>query len=235
MTSIWCREGSGTGNWVIHRVGLSLRGNRSEITHTPFPLPIPNILCQTSPMRNLTATICLTIAVLLGSVGMSWSADFQKGLTAYKSGDYATALREWTPLAKQGNAFAQSNLGFIYRIGDGVPKDYKSALKWFRLAAEQGNASAQYNLGVMYRKGQGGPQDAKTALKWFRLAAEQGNASAQYNLGAMYENGLGAPEDFEAAVKWYERSAKQGNKSAQLSLDVCSQSDKKFHRTIWKK
>jgi len=28
-------------------------------------------------MRNLTATICLTIAVLLGSAGMSWGADFQ--------------------------------------------------------------------------------------------------------------------------------------------------------------
>ena len=144
-------------------------------------------------MKNLTATICLTIAVLLGSVGVSWSgvdwdsvgnlsardfcrvaydpatgqwksggnsaqwgfearqrglnldkcrepkdvrggllylaqcpegtvedmssgncitdttdkatppafsADYQKGLTAYESGGYATALREWTPLAK---------------------------------------------------------------------------------------------------------------------------------------
>ena len=35
---------------------------------------------------------------------MSASADFQKGLTAYNSGDYATALREWTPLAEQGDA-----------------------------------------------------------------------------------------------------------------------------------
>jgi len=41
-------------------------------------------------MRKLTATICLTFAVLLGSVGMSASADYQKDLTAYKSGDYAT-------------------------------------------------------------------------------------------------------------------------------------------------
>ena len=32
--------------------------------------------------------------------GVSWGADFQKGLTAYQRGDYATALREWTPLAK---------------------------------------------------------------------------------------------------------------------------------------
>jgi hypothetical protein len=29
-------------------------------------------------MRNLTATICLTIAVLLGGVGVSWSADYYK-------------------------------------------------------------------------------------------------------------------------------------------------------------
>ena len=57
-------------------------------------------------MRHLTVTICLSIAVLLGSVGVSESADFQKGLTAAQSGDFATALREWTPLAEQGNARA---------------------------------------------------------------------------------------------------------------------------------
>ena len=72
-------------------------------------------------MRNLTATICLTIAVLLGSAGVSWSADFQKGLTAYKSGDFATALREWTPLAEQGNAAAQYNLGCDVRKRTRVP------------------------------------------------------------------------------------------------------------------
>ena len=44
-------------------------------------------LCQTSRMKNLTATICLTIAVLLGSVGVFWSAGFQKDLTAYQRGE----------------------------------------------------------------------------------------------------------------------------------------------------
>ena len=53
-------------------------------------------------MKNLTSTLCLTIAVLIGSAGVSWSADWNEGLTAYQSGDYATALREWTPLAEQG-------------------------------------------------------------------------------------------------------------------------------------
>jgi len=53
-------------------------------------------------MKHLTATLCLTIAVLLGSVGNSESADYNKGLTAYQSSDFATALREWEPLAKLG-------------------------------------------------------------------------------------------------------------------------------------
>ena len=65
-------------------------------------------------MRNLIATLCLTIAVLLGSAGMSWGADFQKGMDAAQSGDFATALREWEPLAEQGDARAQSLLGFMY-------------------------------------------------------------------------------------------------------------------------
>jgi hypothetical protein len=37
---------------------------------------------------------------------VSESADFQKGWTTYESGDYATVLRQWTPLAKQGDAVA---------------------------------------------------------------------------------------------------------------------------------
>ena len=94
-------------------------------------------------MKNLTTTLCLTITLLLGSVSMSWSTGIQKGLTAYKSGDYATALREWTPLAKYGNAAVQYNLGTMYQNGQGVPQDYKTAVKWFKLAAEQGNAYAQ--------------------------------------------------------------------------------------------
>jgi len=44
--------------------------------------------------------------VLLGSAGLSWGADFQKGMDAAQRGDFATALREWKPLAEQGDADA---------------------------------------------------------------------------------------------------------------------------------
>ena len=42
----------------------------SIFTLTTFSLPIPNILCQNFDMKNLTTSLCLTIAVILGSVGV---------------------------------------------------------------------------------------------------------------------------------------------------------------------
>jgi uncharacterized protein len=173
-------------------------------------------------MKRLTATICLTIALLLGSVGMSWSADFEKGLTAAQSGDFATALREWKPLAEQGDAVAQYNLGLLYGNGWGVPKNNKTAVKWYRLAAEQGNARAQTNLGGMYDKGRGVPQDYKTAVKWYRLAAEQGDAGAQSNLGVMYGTGQGVIQDWVYAHMWGNIGASNGNENGGQVRDIAA-------------
>jgi TPR repeat protein len=171
-------------------------------------------------MKNLTATICLTIAVLVGSVGISWSADFQKGLTAAQSGDFEIVLREWTPLAKQGDVHAQYLLGLMYAEGKGVPQDYKSALKWYSIAAEQGDAPAQYQLAVMYDKGVGVRLNQKTAMKWYSLAAEQGYAAAQSDLALMYDNGTGVIQDNNYAYMWWNFAASSGDKGAVKNRDL---------------
>ena len=126
-------------------------------------------------MRKLTATLCLTIAVLLGSIGVSWSGDFQKGLTAYESGDYATALREWKPLAKQGDTDAMFNIGLMYDKGQGVPEDNMIAVQWYRIAAWWGHASAQGNLSEHYALGAGVKRNYTSAYMWGNIAATNGN------------------------------------------------------------
>ena len=68
----------------------------------------------------------------------SRGADFNKGLAAYQSGDYATALREWRPLAEQGHDYAQNLLGRLYQEGFGVPQDNVYAPMWFNIAASNG-------------------------------------------------------------------------------------------------
>ena len=117
--------------------------------------------------------------------------DFQKGLKAAQSGDYATALREWRPLAEQGDTSAQSNLAIMYYNGRGVAQDYAEAVKWYRKAAEQGFAEGQSGLAIMYYNGRGVVQDYAESVRWNRKAAEQGYMVAQRRLGIMYYKGWG--------------------------------------------
>ncbi len=72
-------------------------------------------------MKNLLILPVLLLTLLVGTP--AFSADFQKGVTAYKSGDYATALREWTPLAEQGHPDALFNVGLLYMKGYGVAQN----------------------------------------------------------------------------------------------------------------
>ena len=124
-------------------------------------------------MKRLLILPVLLLTLLVGNP--AFSAEYQKGLTAYESGDFATALREWKPLAKQGYAPAQSNLGVMYENGLGVPQDYKAAVRWYTLATEQGNAIAQYNLGGMYTFGKGVIKDYVYAYMWGNIAETNGN------------------------------------------------------------
>jgi TPR repeat protein len=65
-------------------------------------------------LRTATFLLCTAVAV------PAMAQDFDKGLEAFQAGDYETALQEWRPLAEQGNASAQNNLGNMYDYGDGV-------------------------------------------------------------------------------------------------------------------
>ena len=109
---------------------------------------------------------------------ISWGADLGKGLGAYQKGDYATALREWTPFAEQGNAIAQYGLGVIYNKGMGVEKNPTEAMKWYRKAAEQGHASAQVKLGIMYLLDEGVIMDAVYSHMWLNIALSNGAENA---------------------------------------------------------
>ena len=74
--------------------------------------------------RTLTPivfTLCLLIWPALVH------ADLQAGWDAYDQGDYATALKEWQPLAEQGDARAQYKLGILYDKGQGVQQDVAQA------------------------------------------------------------------------------------------------------------
>jgi S1-C subfamily serine protease len=157
----------------------------------------------------------LAVLMLLGVSGSVMGADFQKGKDAYEKKDYATALREWRPLAEQGKADAQYGLAGLYQLGKGVPENIKTALKWYRLSANQGHPRAQRLLGLIYELGNDPiQQNYDAALKWYSLAANQGDASGQYYLAWMYFEGKGVPIDYVNAHRWWNIAASQNKKGA---------------------
>jgi TPR repeat protein len=167
-------------------------------------------------MRHIVFALALTMTLMSAAV----AGPFEDGAAAYVRGDYATAIRLWRPLAEQGDAAAQNELGFAYYNGQGVPQDYAEAVKWYRLAAQQGYADAQFNLGLMYSYGKGVSQDDAEAVKWYRKAAEQGNAMAQFNLGFMYVKGQGVPQDYIQAHMWFNLAAANGYGNAVKNRDL---------------
>jgi TPR repeat protein len=177
-------------------------------------------------MKLRTTNFQKGMLVFLMSLGILFftqnevSARFDEGLVAYDRGDYATALKEWRPLAEAGEDRAQHALGVMYERGQGVIQDYKEALKWFTKAAEQGYAAAQFNLGLMFHEGRGVTQDYKEALSWFNKAAEQGYAPAQNSVGAMFATGQGTPQDYVSAYVWFQLAATSGSQDAVRNRDA---------------
>ena len=150
----------------------------------------------------------LAVVLFVSLAGAATAGPFEVGQAAYLRGDYATALRLWLPLARQGILAAQHNVAVIYDSGGrGVPRDEVEAVRWYHRAAEQGSASAQNNLGAMYSAGRGTPQDFVEAVRWWRSAAEQGHAAAQFNLGQSLFYGRGVLQNLVEAHMWLSLAA----------------------------
>jgi uncharacterized protein len=149
-------------------------------------------------------SVCVTAIFLC--VGFSAAADLPTAKRAYEAKDFATAFKELTPLAEQGNADAQFLLGKMYWSGQGVLKDTGQAVKWLTASAEQGNADAQLFLGSYYLL----PHlDIGAGLKWLRLSSEQGNQDAQLLLGKSYmEGNRELPRDPVQGEMWLRLAAK---------------------------
>ena len=107
--------------------------------------------------------------------------DYEKGYSSYKKVDYATAMKEWRPLAEAGDAEVQRDIGVMYNVGQGVTQDYKEAVKWFKLAARRESNFAQFSLGHRYANGEGVIQNNIMAHMWFNIASARGMKDSSHD------------------------------------------------------
>ena len=147
-------------------------------------------------------------------INFVFCADLKKGLDAANNKDYETAFNEWLPLAKEGDAWAQYNIGQMYRQGHGLESNSEIAFEWYLKAAKQGLGIAQFAVAASYSNADGVAKDYNEAFKWFNLSARQQNYSAQYQLGRIYYYGAGKEKNNILSHMWVNIASFNGSNDA---------------------
>ena len=148
------------------------------------------------------------------------SAESEKGLLAFNSNEYDTALTIWQPLAEAGDAESQYGLGMMYGNGFGVAMDDALALKWYGLASEQGHPGALCDLAVMHQNGWGVPINEPEAIRLYSLAAEQGVAEGMLALGRHFAMDFSDAYDPVEAYKWLSLATLHNDIDAVSKRDI---------------
>lgn len=165
-------------------------------------------------IRHLVAA-----AMVLGTSAPVLAQSVNAGIDAWQKADYAGAVAIWRPLADQGNADAQFNLGQAYRLGRGVPANLATAKLWLEKAANQGHVDAETTLGLLlFQNG-----DQAPALKWLKMAADQGEPRAMLIYGTALFNGDSVTQDPILGYAYVSRANAQGLPAAK---DIVAQLDK---------
>jgi TPR repeat protein len=145
----------------------------------------------------------------------------QEAHKLYNEKRYEEAFVAYERLAYEGNADAQTSLGYMYQQGQGVAKDEKKAIEWYEKAIEQEQPYALFNLGLMYANSSRYiAQDIEKAHALFLRSAVAGVDLAQYEVALMFEQGAGCNQNYSEAAYWYEEAAKRGHKEAFNNLGV---------------
>ncbi len=78
-------------------------------------------------MKRRIATLFAGGVLALALFGVAMAGPLEAGAAVVQRGDYATAMGLLRPLADQGNAAAQTNLGWMYANNHGLEQDYVRA------------------------------------------------------------------------------------------------------------
>ena len=163
-------------------------------------------------MRRSGLILCLLVAAAQAQPAAAQSVN--AGIEAWRSGQYAEAVRTWRPLAESGDADAQYDLGQAYRLGKGVPINLAAAQSWLQRAAEKDHIDAQSTLGLLlFDSG-----NRAGGLRWLKSAAQKGDARALLIYGTALFNGDGVQQDPVLAYAYVSRAAAQGLAPAKTTL-----------------
>ena len=113
--------------------------------------------------------VLIGLLMLQGAAGAAES-EYNLGVGAYQTKDYASARRHWQNAVKEGEPSAMNNLGFLLFNGLGGPRDEKRGASLWMTAAKAGQDESQWHLANAFEHGKGVGRDKVEAYAWYRCA-----------------------------------------------------------------
>lgn len=158
---------------------------------------------------------------LAATILVLWSsavyAGIIEGRQAYRTNNFAVALKEFADAARGGSPVADYFVALMYLRGEGGVKDVRRGRELLVSSADAGYAAAQYLLARQYLYGHHGPKDRAAALSYL-LAASSEDYRAVVLLKILEKESRGEKKDSDRITSEVRRRAKAGNPQAQHTL-----------------
>jgi TPR repeat protein len=116
--------------------------------------------------------------------------------------------------ARQGNALARYDVGWMYDNGRGVEVDIREALKWYELSARGYYLKAYTNLtAICHDTG-----DYERMLSWTRRYMELDEPRAFMRMGSYLMEGCGVEKNVQKGLEYIEKAAERDDSLAYYEL-----------------
>ena len=130
---------------------------------------------------------------------------YSRAARLMEKGRYIEAATAYEVACDNLYAKACTDLGVMYRRGQGVRRNYPRAAELLLRGCDGGNGLGCSNLGLMYWYGVM-PKDDRRAVALFQRGCDEGDNNGCRVLGFMYEKGQGVTKDQARAAIFYQRA-----------------------------
>ena len=131
--------------------------------------------------------------------------EYSRAARLYQKGLYIEAAASFQIACDNLNPKACTDLGVMYRQGEGVKRNFPLAAQLLLRGCDGGNGLGCNNLGLMYWYGVM-PKDDDRAVALFQRGCDEGDHNGCRVLGFMYEKGQGVTKDLNLAAMFYQKS-----------------------------
>lgn len=129
------------------------------------------------PVFLFLSVILLSLATM--SCEETPESVFDKGVSAYKEGDYSTAIALFEDAADEGYGPAGTALGKMYAQGLGVAQDdYKAFHYFYNVGARDCDPEGEFLTGLCYYDGVGTAKNEVMGIDFIIKAASRGYTDA---------------------------------------------------------